>query len=114
MRTVDVTNPGKLIALVAVLVGAFAVIIVAMLTDGQGELITSMVGLLGTAMGYIVGNGAGAKQGFVSVPPFQPTPARQAEILAKILEEDLSYKEREKVERLVQRTREAEGGHTSG
>lgn len=109
MRTVDVTNPGKLIALVAVILGAFAVIIVAMLVDAEAALITSMVGLLGTAMGYIVGNGAGAKQGFVSVPPFQPTPARQAEILTKILEEDLSYKEREKVERLVARTKEVEG-----
>ena len=108
MRTVDVTNPGKLIALVAVLVGAFAVIIVAMFTGSEPALITSMVGLLGTAMGYIVGNGAGAKQGFVSVPPFQPTPARQAEILAKILEEDLPFKEKDKVERLVKRTREVE------
>jgi hypothetical protein len=109
MKNVDITNPGKLIALVAVLVGAFAVIIVAILNNSDASLVTSMVGLLGTVMGYLVGNGAGANKGFVSVPPFQPTPLRQAEILTKILSEDLPFKEREQVETLVKRTKEAEG-----
>ena len=84
----DVTNKGKLAALIAVVLGAFAVIIVAMITEADSALITSMVGLLGTAMGYVVGNGAGAAKGFVSVPPFQPAPNRQLEILTKIVEED--------------------------
>jgi hypothetical protein len=110
VKAVDVTAPGKLIALVAVILGAFAVIIVAMVTHAEAALITSMVGLLGTAMGYLVGNGVGAKAGFVSVPPFQPTPARQAETLMKILEEDLPFKERDKVQRLIQRTKQAEEG----
>jgi xanthosine utilization system XapX-like protein len=111
MKHVDITAPGKLAALIAVVMGAFVVIIVAMIVDADAPLITSMVGLLGTAMGYLVGNGTGAAKGFVSVPPFQPTPSRQAEILSRIMEEDLPFKEKEKVERLVARTKEAEEGH---
>jgi hypothetical protein len=89
MRGVDVTAPGKLIALAVVIGGAFAVIIVGMVSGSDEAIITSMVGLIGTVMGYLVGNGAGAKAGFVSVPPFQPTPSRQLELLTKIVQEDL-------------------------
>lgn len=92
MRNVDITNKGKLIALIAVVLGAFAVIIVAVIADADASLVTSMVGLLGTTLGYLVGNGSGAAKGFVSVPPFQPAPNRQLEILTKIVEEDPELK----------------------
>ena len=104
MGKVDVTAPGKLFALLAVVLGAFAVIVVAILTDAEAAIITSMVGLLGTTLGYLVGNGTGAARGFVSVPPFQPAPSRQLEILTRIVEEDLELKQR--AERLIQRTKQ--------
>ena len=104
----DITAPGKLWALIAVIVGCFAVIISAVLTDAGAEVYASVTALLTLVVGYLVGNGTGAKAGHVSVPPFQPTPTRQLEILAKIAEEDLPYKEREHVERLLSRTKEVE------
>lgn len=107
MKTVDITAPWKLAVIALV-----AACLIAYITVGElnGDVDTSQAwALLTLVVGYLIGNGTGARKGFVSVPPFQPTPARQAEILAKILEEDLPYKEREKVERLVQRTKEVEG-----
>lgn len=103
----DITAPWKLAALGVVAVGLITYLIVAMVT-GKGD--TNQAWLILSAISfYLIGNGTGARKGFVSVPPFQPKPTRQLEILAKIAEEDLPFKERERVERLVARTREAEG-----
>ena len=104
----DVTAPGKLIALTAVIVGCFAVIIVGVFRDAGAEVIAPIVGVLTLVVGYLIGNGTGARQGHVSVPPFQPKPLRQVELLTRVLEEDLPFKERERVERLIARTREVE------
>lgn len=104
----DITAPGKLIGLVAVIVGCFAVLIVAIITKAGPEIYSPVLALLTLVVGYLVGNGTGAKAGHVSVPPFQPKPLRQAEFLARVLEEDLPFKERDRIQRLIQRTRETE------
>lgn len=112
MRNVDITAPGKLYGLLLTVVGCFALLIVIVIKgDGGSETIALMspvVALLTLLIGYLVANGTGATKGIVSVPPFQPKPHRQLEYLASIAEEDLPFKERDRIERLVQRTKEVE------
>lgn len=112
MRHVDITAPGKLALFGVILVGAFAVIIAALIADNDNTIaiMASMVGLVGTISGYIVGNGAGAAKGFVSVPPFQPKPRRQLELLTKIVAEDIDPATRAEVERLIDRAKRVEEG----
>lgn len=94
----DVTAPGKLYALIAVICGAFAVIIVGMLTDTSDALVTSMVGLIGSTIGYLVGNATGARNGTVTVPPLSPSPQneRMRHRLVELIAEDLGQPHPEK------------------
>jgi len=85
---VDVTAPGKLIALVAVIVGCFAFLVAAVITSAGAEVYAVVTPVLTLVVGYLVGNGTGARHGFVSVPPFQPKPKRQLEVLQRIVDED--------------------------
>ena len=69
-----VAAPGKLIVLALVAVGCLIVIIVGMVT---GNDTTAAWGALMAIIGYLVGNGAGARRGQEQIPVFAPpeTPA---------------------------------------
>lgn len=66
MANVQVTAPGKLAALLLVLAGCFAYVI---FRDGDS---TQAWATLTLVVGYLVGNGAGAKRGQETVSPFSP------------------------------------------
>ena len=66
MRGVGITAPGKLAALLVALIGCFAYII---FRDGESVHAWATTTLI---VGYLVGNGVGAKQGQTTVPPLSP------------------------------------------
>lgn len=80
----SVTAPGKLIILGIVAVCCFVTIIVGWVS-GQGDT-TPAWATLTLVVGYLVGNGVGAKTGQITVPPMSPSPAKQKETLEKALE----------------------------
>lgn len=72
MNNVEITNPGKLAALCLVIVGCFAYITAALIT-GTGDT-TPAWATLTLVVGYLVGNGSGARKGENTVAPFSPAP----------------------------------------
>jgi len=70
IKDIEITAPGKLIALILVLLGCFAYIIVAALT-GAGDT-TPAWATLTLVVGYLVGNGVGARNGITTVAPMGP------------------------------------------
>ena len=74
MKNVDVTAPGKLIALCLVIVGCFAYILTTIITS-SGDA-TPAWALMTLIVGYLIGNGTGARKGQETVAPFSPRPRR--------------------------------------
>lgn len=70
MRDVEVTAPGKLLALLIVIVGCIAFIIAAVFVKGTDT--TPAWATLTLVVGYLVGNGAGARKGITTAAPFAP------------------------------------------
>lgn len=83
-RNVQVTSPGKLIALVSVILGCFGFIIVAAV-QGSGDT-TPAWATITLVVGYLVGNGTGAARGLVNVSTFAPTTESQLQTTKTALE----------------------------
>lgn len=66
MKSIEVSAPGKLLALVVVIVGCFLFILL-----GDGDTAPAW-GILGMAAGYLTGNGVGALKGIGTTPPISP------------------------------------------
>lgn len=73
---VQLTAPGKLIALSLVIVGCFAYIIASLF--GANVDTTPAWATLTLVVGYLIGNGTGARRGVESVPVWAPVPAPAA------------------------------------
>lgn len=71
MNRVEVTAPGKLAALLVVLIGCFTYII-AVTVSGADADTTPAWATLTLVVGYLVGNGVGAKAGVQTIPPLSP------------------------------------------
>ena len=69
MAMVSLVREGKLAALLVALIGCFAYII---FRDGESVQAWATTTLI---VGYLVGNGVGAKQGQTTVPPLSPKAA---------------------------------------
>lgn len=78
-RTVDVTAPGKLVVLAIVVAGCFGFIIASLFAVDVDA--TPAWAMLTLVVGYLIGNGSGARKGVVTVAPFSPTPERQIQRL---------------------------------
>lgn len=66
----NIQSPGKLTALVIVIVGCFAFILIA----AQGDLDTTPAwSMLTLVVGYLIGNGTGALRGSGQQPVFTPS-----------------------------------------
>lgn len=83
-KDVEITAPGKLLLLAIVAAGCLAIIIVSMIT-GSGDS-TPAWGTLTLVVGYLIGNGVGAKRGIVSVPPLSTSPEKQLQVIEKEIE----------------------------
>lgn len=68
---VELTAPGKLAALLAVIVGCFAYILVMALGHGDADT-TPAWATITLVSGYLIGNGVGAKRGVPQAPTFAP------------------------------------------
>jgi len=79
LQDVELTAPGKLLALLLVIIGCFGYIIVATWT-GQGDT-TPAWATLTLVVGYLIGNGTGARKGQPTIAPFTPSAERQIERL---------------------------------
>lgn len=84
MRNVNITNPGKLILLGLVILGCFVYIILGTFVAHADT--TPAWAMLTLAVGYLIGNGAGAMKGVVTTAPFAPTPKKQIEVLKHAIE----------------------------
>ena len=67
----QLTSPGKLVAILAVIIGCFAFIVAAALGD-NGQDTTPAWATLTLVTGYLIGNGTGAKRGEPQQPVFSP------------------------------------------
>lgn len=76
MRDIDITAPGKLLALILVLIGCLAFILLSAYT-GRGDS-TPAWATLTLVVGYLTGNGLGARRGQITVAPFAPREPEQA------------------------------------
>lgn len=65
----QLTSPGKLVVLVLAMVGAF----IGLFTNTINE--AAAIGIIGPIVGYVVGNGTGARKGEPQQPLFAPKPA---------------------------------------
>lgn len=74
--SVDITAPGKLLLLSIVSCGCIAVIITNMVT-GNGDT-TAAWATLASIIGYVIGNGVGAKRGVEQAPVFSPAKSGEA------------------------------------
>lgn len=71
MTAVDVTAPGKLLALCMVILGCFAYILLA--AAGISAVDTTPAwATLTLVTGYLIGNGTGARRGIETTPIFSP------------------------------------------
>jgi hypothetical protein len=68
---VNLTAPGKLLALCVIIAGCFAFIIVSLVQD-HGADTTPAWATLTLVTGYLIGNGAGALRGTPQAPVFAP------------------------------------------
>lgn len=66
----QLTSPGKLLAILLVIVGCFAFIIAAQFNSGQDT--TPGWATLTLVTGYLIGNGTGAKRGEPQQPVWSP------------------------------------------
>lgn len=93
MGNVDVQAKGKLYGLLLAIAGCFITIIVIILKgDADAETVAVMApigSLLTLLIGYLVGNGAAAAKGIVSVAPFQPSAPTQVAKLREMIAADL-------------------------
>jgi hypothetical protein len=62
----ELTSPGKLAVLVIALVGAFVGLFTGTVDDAAA------VGIITAILGYVIGNGVGAKRGTPQAPLFAP------------------------------------------
>lgn len=72
LRDIDITAPGKLLALLLIILicGLYVVF-------GEGDKSPAW-GILGSCLGYLVGNGVGAKRGVPQAPTFAPKQHEEA------------------------------------
>lgn len=89
-KNVNITNPGKLAILGLVVIGCMAYIIATLFAGGDTTPAWAAMTLI---IGYLIGNGSGARQGIVTVPPLSPTPERQVEHLQKQIDKIESVSE---------------------
>jgi hypothetical protein len=68
MSKVDITAPGKLLALCLIIVGCMSYIIITVIS-GKGD-VTPAWATLTLITGYLIGNGVGAARGAASTPVF--------------------------------------------
>jgi hypothetical protein len=76
VSNVDLTAPGKLIALCVVIAGCFTYIITALFVPGVET--TPAWATLTLVVGYLVGNGTGARKGVEQAAVFSPKDDQQA------------------------------------
>lgn len=70
-QSVELTAPGKLVALCLVIVGCLAYIIVEMVREVGADTSPAWATMT-LVVGYLVGNGAGARRGQPQEPVFAP------------------------------------------
>lgn len=75
MSELELTAPGKLLALCIIIVGCLAYIIVAAFRAGIDT--TPAWATLTLVTGYLIGNGTGARRGIVTAPIWAPTNPRE-------------------------------------
>lgn len=90
MRNVEITNPGKLIILGLLVAGLVGYLITATIT-GAGDTAQAWAALT-LIVGYLIGNGSGARAGQVTVPPLSPTPEKQLEVVQEVLGKAIAAK----------------------
>lgn len=73
-RSIDITAPGKLLLLLVIAAGCMVIIVIDQLTHASGDVTPAWV-TLGSIIGYLVGNGVGAKRGIEQAPTFAPKEA---------------------------------------
>lgn len=71
MKDVELAAPGKLLVIALVVLGCFGFIIVAQFTNNGNDTAIAWT-TLGSTIGYLLGNGAGARRGQETVAPFAP------------------------------------------
>lgn len=71
MKGVEVAAPGKLLVLTVVILGCFGFIIGSMVWNNSEDTVVAWV-TIGSVVGYLTGNGVGAKKGQETVAPFVP------------------------------------------
>lgn len=71
MKDVELAAPGKLLLIALIVIGCFGYIIAAQFTNNGNDTAIAWT-TLGSAMGYLLGNGVGARRGQESVAPFAP------------------------------------------
>ena len=71
VKSVEITAPGKLLLLSIVALGCMGIIVIDHLTHSGGDVTPAWV-TLGSIVGYLVGNGVGAKKGVEQAPTFAP------------------------------------------
>jgi hypothetical protein len=76
VTNVDLTAPGKLLVLGLVVLGCFSFIVASMFVTTPGDT-TPAWATLTLVVGYLIGNGAGARKGIEQAPVFTPSKDEQ-------------------------------------